>query len=689
MCLLFPNLQGFENLEGLPANKHFTPDAKLFCCISFFLFSFGLSIKAQDTLKIQILKEVSIQDSRISNNLSITMPLQVMDSARLEKIPSMQVSDVVKHFSGVTVKDYGGVGGLKTVSVRSLGANHTLVSYDGLAVSDYQTGQINIGRFSLDNMALISLNNGNENDIFHPARLFASASVLSFQTVKPVFSENKPVNLKVSFRGGSFFLINPSLLLENKIGKHVSTSVNAEYIYNKGEYSFTLNNGDSTSKEKRKNTDIQIFRIDANCFVRFSDKQHLDAKVFYYYSNQGLPGAVILYNTQSRERMKEENLFIQLHYHYDISQKVSYQANGKINYSFTRYLDPDYLSSEGKLDNKYWQREYYLSNAVLYNPFKTFSLSLANDLSLANMSATTDGFSKPERYSCLTALSAAYNRKKINLAATLLHTLVTDKTQTGETGKSYSKFTPSVSVSYQPFKKVNISIRGFYKYIFRLPTFNDLYYRLVGNTDLIPENTHQFNIGATWLKFFHKNVPYFSLAVDVYHNQIHDKIIAIPNKNLFVWSMINLGKVNITGIDAQSMLEIKVHKHVNFELTLNYTFQHAVDMTDESSKTYKHQIPYTPKHSGSGIFSVLTKWVNFSYSLLYSGERYTLGQNIPENHLEPYFDHSIALFRNFKIKKTQLTLRAECLNLLNNNYEVVKNYPMVGRQFQGKIIFKW
>ncbi len=663
---------------------------KLFRCILYFFFSaICLTVKAQDTLKVQTLKEVSIEDKRTSNSFRITMPLQVMDSARLEKIPSMQVSDVVKHFSGVTVKDYGGVGGLKTVSVRSLGANHTLVSYDGLAVSDYQTGQINIGRFSLDNMALISLNNGNENDIFHPARLFASASVLSFQTVKPVFSEDKPINLKISFRGGSFFLLNPSLLLENKIGKHVSTSVNAEYIYNKGEYPFILYNGDSTSKEKRKNTDIQIFRIDANCFVNISKQQQLDAKVFYYYSDQGLPGAVILYNTQSRERMKEENLFIQLHYRYDISPKVSYQANGKMNYAFTRYLDPDYLNAAGKLDNNYWQREYYLSNAVLYNPFKVFSLSLANDLSLANMNATMDGFSKPERYSCLTALSAAYKRKKINLAATLLHTLVMDKTQTGKTGKNYSKFTPSVSISYQPFKKENISIRGFYKYIFRLPTFNDLYYRLVGNTDLTPENTHQFNIGTTWVKFFHKNVPYFSLTLDVYHNQVNDKIIAIPNKNLFVWSMINLGKVSITGMDAQSMLEIKAHKYVSLELMLNYTFQHAVDITDKSSKTYKHQIPYTPKHSGSGIFSILTKWINCSYSLLYSGERYTLGQNIRENYLEPYFDHGIALFRNFKIKKTQLTLRAECLNLLNNNYEVVKNYPMVGQQFQGKILFKW
>ena len=662
-----------------------------YCSIVFFSLTICSSVKGQDTLKIQTLTEVSVQGRRATKNIKVSMPLQLMDSLRLEKIPSMQLSDAVKHFSGVTVKDYGGVGGLKTVSVRSLGANHTLVSYDGLAVSDYQNGQINIGKFSLDNMAMISLNNGNGNDIFLPARLFSSASVLNFQTIRPVFAENKPVNLKVSLKGGSFLLINPSILLENKIGKRVSTSVNVEYMFNKGEYPFLLQNGDSISKEKRMNTDVQIFRVDANCFVHINKKQFLSTKVFYYHSEHGLPGAVILYNIKSRQRMWEDNLFAQVHYQYYISSKINYQVNGKINYSYTHYLDPDYLNAIGKLDNKYWQREYYLSNVVLYNPHKIISLSLANDVSLGNMNTAEEDFSNPMRYSCLTALSACYHRKKINLSATLLHTLVIDKiySERMENKVNHSKFTPTLSISYQPLEKKNISIRGFYKNIFRLPTFNDLYYRFVGNINLVPEKTHQFNVGILWFEYFNQYVPYFSLTVDAYHNQVKDKIIAIPNKNLFVWSMINLGKVSITGVDAQSLVEVKVNKHVAFEFLLNYTFQHAVDITNLSSKTYNHQIPYTPKHSGSGIFSVLTKWINVSYSLLYSGERYRLGQNIEENHLEPYLDHCVALFRNFKCKNIRLTLRAECFNLLDNNYEVVKNYPMVGRQFQGKIIVKW
>jgi outer membrane cobalamin receptor len=656
---------------------------KMICLLLF--VSFGTLLTAQDTVGTQTLTGVNVRDSRIVKDI---MPSQVIDSIRLEQIPAMQLSDAVKYFSGVTVKDYGGMGGLKTVSVRSLGANHTLVLYDDLAVSDCMSGQINISRFSMDNISLISLNNGNENDIFHSAKLFSAASVLSFKTLKPVFAENKPFNIKVSFCGGSFMLLNPSLLVENRIGKRIFTSINMEYLYNKGEYPFTVRNGDLITKEKRKNTDMQVFRTEANCFVHISEKQSLSAKIFYYYAQQGLPGAVILYNTLSRQRMWEENLFTQLHYRYDINAKFSYQAKGKMNYAFTRYLDPDYLNSDGKLDNKYLQREYYISNAVLYKPVRYFSMSFANDLSLGNMNTSMPNFDNPTRYSCLNALSVACNYGRINFLATLLHTCVSDRIQRTDTNINYQKLTPSAGVSYRLFKKENITVNLFYKNIFRLPTFNDLYYRLVGNTKLSPEKTHQINAGITWVKYLHRKVPCFSLGVDAYYNKIEDKIIAVPNKNLFVWSMLNLGKANITGVEVQNTIEIKAHSHIAFEWTLNYTYQYAVDVTDKSSKTYKNQIPYTPKHSGTGIFTLQTKWLNFSYSFIYSGERYMLGQNIPANRLDRYFDHNVALYRGFKFKKIELNLRTECINLLNKQYEVVKSYPMTGRQFQIKIILK-
>ena len=105
-----------------------------------------------DTTKVYSIPEVVVSDRYQTREVRSAVPLQIFSHEELKNLNVMQVSDAVKHFSGVTVKDYGGIGGLKTVSIRSLGAQHTVVGYDGIAVTDCQTGQVDIGRFSLENV---------------------------------------------------------------------------------------------------------------------------------------------------------------------------------------------------------------------------------------------------------------------------------------------------------------------------------------------------------------------------------------------------------------------------------------------------------------------------------------------------------------------------------------------------------
>ena len=144
--------------------------------------------------------EVVIMERRNVRGLRSTAPLQVVSRQAMMKMNVFQVSDAVKHFGGVTVKDYGGIGGLKTVSVRSLGAAHTAVSYDGITISDCQTGQIDIGRFSLDNVESVSLWSGQSDDIFMPARQMGAASLLDIRSSVPEFV-GKPVSLYVAYVG--------------------------------------------------------------------------------------------------------------------------------------------------------------------------------------------------------------------------------------------------------------------------------------------------------------------------------------------------------------------------------------------------------------------------------------------------------------------------------------------------------
>ena len=116
------------------------------------------------------------------------IPAQTLAGKKLEGLNSHSIADAIRYFSGVQVKDYGGVGGIKTIDIRSMGTNHLGVFYDGIQLGNAQNGQIDLGKFSLDNIEEISLYNGQKSEIFQPARDYGSAGSVYIKSRRPKFS---------------------------------------------------------------------------------------------------------------------------------------------------------------------------------------------------------------------------------------------------------------------------------------------------------------------------------------------------------------------------------------------------------------------------------------------------------------------------------------------------------------------
>ena len=651
-----------------------------------------------DTARTYYIPEITVSDIYQTREVRSTAPLQIFSKDALKNLNALQVSDAVKHFAGVTVKDYGGIGGLKTISIRSLGAQHTAVGYDGITLTDCQTGQIDLGRFSLDNVDQLSLSNGQSDNIFQPARFFASAGILNIQTLTPRFEDGKHTNISASFKTGSWGLVNPSLLLEQRISRKWTVSANGEWMSSDGHYPFTLysgnEEGDLSSREKRKNTDVQTFRAEAGLYGNFSDKEQWRLKAYYFQSSRGLPNATTFYYTHSSQRLWDKNTFIQSQYKKEFNRQWVFQTSAKWNWSYQRYLDPDYKGSTGEIENSYYQQEYYLSGSVLYRLLNNLSFSLSSDGSINTMNANLNDFTHPTRYSWLTAFAGKYVNNWLTLSASALATVIYEQADKGGSAGNHRKLSPYVSASFKPFDKEEFRIRIFYKDIFRLPSFNDLYYGETGNNKLKPENARQYNIGLTYSKDVCPFLPYLSATVDAYYNKITDKIIAYPTKNLAVWSMRNLGSVEIKGIDVTGNVSLQPCEKLRINLSGNYTYQQALDVTNsdpasEEGRTYKHQIAYTPRVSGSGQAGIETPWINFSYSFLFSGKRYVQNENIAENSMEGYSDHSISISRSFHILKTHTSVSVEVLNIANKNYEIVKNFPMPGRSVRATLNIRY
>ena len=494
----------------------------------------------KDTADTKQLDEVEVTAKNTVKPSST--PIQEFKQYRLKELNALQVSDAVKHFSGVIVKDYGGIGGLKTVSVRSLGAAHTAVAIDGIAMGNAQNGQIDIGRFSLDNVDVISLTNGQDDQIFQSARQVSAASVLNIKSTFPEF-DNKIVKGRVSFKGGSFGLLNPAATVAIKMSNKVAMTLSGEYLFANGRYPYVLeygSEGDSSSVELRQNTDVENIRAELALYGKDS-VQDGNVKAYFFQSKRGLPGATIFYNTAnfSSQRITDRDIFVQGHYRRQLMPKLAFQLNAKYQYSFTHYLDPVYLGSLGKEENFYHQQEGYLSAGLLYNVLSSLSFSLNTDGIISTLDADLQNFAYPIRYQWLTALSGKYVNDWVIASATALFTVVDEEVRSGTASKGYFRVNPFVSATFKPFRKINLRFRVFYKNIFRLPTFNDLYYGRVGNINLKPESTNQYNVGITYKAYLADFLPKVELSCDVYHNSVRDKIVAYPTKNIYTWTMLN------------------------------------------------------------------------------------------------------------------------------------------------------
>ena len=111
--------------------------------------SMALLSSAQSKLdSLHHLNEVVVT-ARINKEV---IPVQSLSGDKLEKLAAHSVADAIRYFSGV--------GGLKTVNIRSMGTNHVGVFYDGIELGNAQNGVIDLGRFSLDNMEAVTLYNG-------------------------------------------------------------------------------------------------------------------------------------------------------------------------------------------------------------------------------------------------------------------------------------------------------------------------------------------------------------------------------------------------------------------------------------------------------------------------------------------------------------------------------------------------
>ncbi len=594
---------------------------------------------------------------------------QSLKGVELQSLSTTSVADALKYFAGVQIKDYGGLGGLKTVNVRSLGAQHVGIYIDGIRVTNAQNGTVDLGKFSLTTMETVELYNANKLDNCQSASEYSSGATVYLRTRRPASD-----SLSLQLRTASFGTYMAKGNLQFKKNGW-SGFADAEWLTTRGDYPFRYISEYEDTVGRRANSDIDYYRLEGALF-----REGFASHIYYYNSERGCPGGIVRRLSDKYVNVGREwdsDFFIQSSYEWHIGSH-RFKLNGKYANEYLRYCT-DYPENQNtaRVNNHYRQQDLYGAACYSWMPWHWLSLNASYDMRWSKLQADLKYFETVHRTDQKAVAALQMNWRGVQAAASLLYQHYHDYTNVKVgAAEPLDRFTPALSLGYT---LGGVTLRAWYKKIFRVPTLNDLYYTQVGNRNLKPEYTKQWNLGAE----YHYDTKQWSLALqaDGYVNKIENRIVCLPMKGTYTWTMMNYGYTLCRGLNATG--NVRYTPGVwSFSLLTSLTWQRDLDRTDPDASTYDKPICYSPTLS-YGITGIASwKRLSLTLSNLYVGERMWSYAD-PEDILEPYRNIDLKVTYYYKVRaRTDVGLSLEINDLLDEQYEHIPRYPMPGRNYR-------
>ena len=600
----------------------------------------------------------------------------------LDRLLLPDVGSVVQRIPGYQVKNYGDVGGLKLASFRSFGANHTSIIIDGQAASVTQNGSTDLSNIPTEFVRSIETCGPLDLRTEIPLIAKLNGSALLIQTLHSPFSLQKHASVKISTQQGSFGLWSSEMGLSLPINKW-RFALSAKARSYSGEFPYQYQNGTQTIDAVRKNNDLRDLYGTFSAHISLTQKHQINAVIALEDAHKSLPGAVVFYNETANTHLRTSLIRGQLLHHFT-GNKITWTTQLNAFQSQLTYVDSNYLNTQGYLHLSYPTRELNGESQFQYG-FSHGTKILVG--SFFKHEAVTQGTmaSEPKRLVNLNTvqIQQVLFRSKLKIQLTQGTSTVYDIDSPGQKTRNY--YLPQAAISWVPNANHSLIIGA--KRTMRLPTFSEMYFQSIIPNPLKPEIAEQ--IGIKWIGFWKKTLFSVNWSIEPFWANAKDKIVAIPTQNTFVWSIVNISKSRNTGVENYLNFQFFNKKRtIEYSFTVNYTFQSCIDLSNEHASNYKHQISYSPKHSGNAEFTVHYKTWSMFVTSMYVGNRFALPENLSTNELPAILQFDAGLTKSFPMKKQLLRISGVIRNLSNVNNQYIRYFVLPGIHYQVKLSYE-
>ncbi|MBS1536458.1 MAG: TonB-dependent receptor [Bacteroidetes bacterium] len=610
--------------------------------------------------------EITAERSQILNSSSF-IPKSLVSRQEIIRLGAWQVSDIAATIPGTFIKNYGGIGGLKTISLRGTTSQQTVIMLDGVALTSPANGTVDLSGLPLTLFDEIEISRSGNSALSGSG---AVAGVINLRTsAQHLDSSNQPTTATIGLTFGSFGeLLTSASTGFSSLGVHLN--IGGEYVQSKGDYKFQSLQFGNELTIKRTNSDFQNIGVFTSADYKFG-QWSVKHKLFLRDTKRGSPGAVLQGSIeQTSARLNEQEILTIHSLTTNISQNLELTFATSARYSELDYKDKDALfRGPNGTNDLYLTRELMFSAKIDW--LTTFLYSgISSQIIYSDLRGNTfqpDVGSFVERS---TISLSGYADKEFSLDSNFTFA-VQLQSRLDINSKNNSAFTPLFACILR-HKNLPLRLRTSWSYNFRLPSFNEMYYLNFGTASLKPERAQSLNLGLVWDINSHCQVEAESFIINT-----NNQIIAVP-KSPITWSAQNIGNVVSRGFELSGGGDI-IKQYITAKIA--YSRQLTTDET-VNSLTLGKQIPYIPEEIISGNIMATIEQSMVGFTANYSSFRYTLADNAIESIIPNYIQVNLFAEQKFDFNGINLSLRLDCTNLFNKQYEVILNYPMPGRGFR-------
>lgn len=648
------------------------------------LLIFNLNAQSSNALSDSLFTdEILIETNRISmSNFDSPNKLQIINLKKIQNSNSSKLSDILQNSDGIFIKDYGFNSGIKTISLNSSQAEHTLILLDGIRLNSRQNAQFDLSLLDLENYERIEISSGSS------SALYGSEAIGGIVNIIPAFNNGvKNVSGKFKFSYGSYnykkVFLSFSHKLNFQLNKFLNYKVSFSAELSDNDYKYFVNDRNINSYKNRINADFNTLNFNFNAIYYVNKNFYLKYFLNYINFKRGVPAAGNSF-LNSTARLNDKNFLTYLNLNRNLSDNFKIKTAISFNYSLQKYFDTATFNNIIKIDSYYKINSLSINNLLDYLFLKKVNSVSGLDFNYSIIQSNELINAKHYNFAAFSSFKIKfYLTKKIilNLYPSIRYDYYSHI-------KQKNVVTAKLGVNFNPFEKFVLKFSAGNS--FRTPSFNELYWKDLGNINLLPEKSFALDAGILY-KFEQLNHNIIELSYTNINS--YDRIVWIPNNN--IWNPQNIGKVtsNSFNIGLKSFFDFRKLSAV---LNLNYNLSSSIKKNSDfpGDPSFNKQLIYLPQNViKSSIMlnylptSNIIKLVSFNIFFNYYSKRYSDFENIKFE--PPYFVLDGNVICEFKLSKLLINLKLAVNNILNKNYSVISSYPMPLRNFKIEVYFKY